>query len=78
MRRTARVVSVRLSTSLQYVTGAAAMTLVVNTPAVTASVSHVMSARSALGPFARIAAYMPEAAGEGGQDDARIEAQQGE
>ena len=41
------------------------MTLVVNTPAVTAAVSHVMSARSALGPFARIAAYIPGAAEEG-------------
>lgn len=41
------------------------MTLVVNTPAVTASVSHVMSARSALGPLARIAAYMPGAESEG-------------
>ena len=56
---TARTVSFLSSTSLQYVTGAAHMTLSVKTPAATASVSHVMSARSALVPLARSPPYMP-------------------
>ena len=57
--RTARTVSVRASTSRQYVTGAAAMTLVVKTPAATASPSAAISARSAFGPFARMPACIP-------------------
>ena len=47
-------------TCLQYVTGAAHMTLVVKTPAATASSSATMSARSALGPEARRPPAMPE------------------
>ena len=57
--RTARTVSARARTSRQYVTGAAAITLVVNTPAATASPSAAISARSAFPPFARMPACMP-------------------
>lgn len=56
---TALTVSRLASTSWQKVTGAAHMTLSVNTPAATASQSHVMSARSALVPLARSPPYMP-------------------
>lgn len=56
---TARAVPLPASTSRQYVTGAAAMTLVVNTPAAAAGASATTSARSAFGPLARMPENIP-------------------
>ena len=56
---TAWAVGLFCSACRQNVTGAAAITFVVKTPAAAAGASATISARSALGPFARIPENMP-------------------